>query len=377
MTDSRENRVIVVTPTGRDSALVGSLLKGAGIEAACANSVAAALRMAEEAVGAIVLADEALEPGMVTLMNQFREAQPAWSDVPIIVLTRRSTTEAAGSPFARLGPVAIIERPVGRRPLLSAIESALRSRARQYEAREQLIALKRAGEELRIANSMKDELLGLVSHELRTPLTGILGCASILQRRYEELPREDRALLLRDIDDHAVRLQRIIENMLTLSRAEAQAEAHSEPVLLQRTLPPRLEAMKPLRGSRTLQLSVPDDLPPVNANPVFVEQVVSNLVRNSEKYAAKGQPVEVSLAHIGDTVAITVADHGDHLTQQDVDRMFEVFYRDPERGLRTSGLGLGLPVCKRLTEVQGGSIQAHGRDGGGLEVTVRLPVALE
>jgi signal transduction histidine kinase len=372
-----EGRVILVTPTGRDAALVCALLGEAGINAASSANVPAALQLASEAVGAIVVADEALDRAAIAQLGRFREAQPAWSDVPVIILTRRTTPEVPEQSLAGLGQVSIIERPVRRRPFLSVIQSALRARARQYEAREQLVALRRVGDELRIANSMKDELLGLVSHELRTPLTGILGCASILLRRYEELPREDRRTLLRDIDDHAVRLQRIIENMLTLSRAEAKAEANTEPILLQRTVPPMLDAMKPLRGARSLHVSVAPALPPVMANAVFLEQVVSNLVRNSEKYAAPGEPVEVSLDEVDGMVAITVADRGAQLTARQVEQMFEVFYRDPEQELRTPGLGLGLPVCKRLTEVQGGTISAKPRAGGGLQVTVLLPIAVE
>jgi signal transduction histidine kinase len=237
--------------------------------------------------------------------------------------------------------------------------------------------LRRIGEELRSANSMKDELLGLVSHELRTPLTGILGCSHLLLRRFAQLSREDREMLLRDISDHGARLQRLIENMLVLSRAETAAETNTEPLLLQRVLPPVLEGMQPLEGRRQLQVWIEPGLPPVTANPVFVEQIVTNLIRNSEKYAAEDADVEVRLESAESSVAMTVADRGSQLTATEVNRMFDAFYRDPSGSPKASGLGLGLPVCKRLTEVQGGSISARPRPGGGLEVTVALPTARE
>lgn len=377
MTPADEQRIIVVAPTGRDADLIYGLLVDAGLSALVCPTVIAALGDAETAAGALVVADEALDLDAVRRFAQFRAEQPPWSDLPIIVLTRKGILHARHEFVSDIGQVSIIERPVGRRSLLTVVQTALRAPTRQYQAREQLAALQKLSEELHIANSLKDELLGLVSHELRTPLTGILGCASILRRHSEILQEQDRDTLLGDINDHAVRLQRIIENMLILSRAESSPEPTAEPTLLQRTLPAVLERMRPLRGSRELELNVAEDLPPVNANRVFVEQVVGNLVRNSEKYAAPGEPVEVTIEPRGEHVAITVADHGPELSTEQVRQMFEPFYRGPKHELTTAGIGLGLPVCKRLTEVQGGTIEARPRRGGGLEVTVAFDIVSE
>lgn len=372
-----EQRILIVAPTGRDAELISGLLAEAGLAAETYTTLDTAMEQAQLAVGALVVADEALSHDGVNRFAQFRAEQPAWSDVPIVVLTRKGVIQSRHELVGDLGQVSILERPVGRRSLLTVVQTALRARTRQYQAREQLEALRRLSDELHVANSMKDELLGLVSHELRTPLTGILGCASILRRHSQILEEGDRETLLGDINDHAVRLQRIIENMLILSRAETSHETASEPTLLQRTIPPALERMRPLRGARDLELTVARDLPPVNANAVFVEQVVGNLVRNSEKYAAIGQPIEVLIEPRDGRVAITVADHGPVLTAEHVRQMFEPFYRDPQHELTTAGVGLGLPVCKRLTEVQGGTIEARPRSGGGLEVTVEFMIAQE
>ena len=374
----QESRVLIVAPTGRDASLIANLLAGAGICSVECKTVEAALCDAERPAGAILLADEAWNPEASVRLQRFQEAQPAWSDLPVIVLTRRGESAEFDQPsLSELGQVSVIERPVGRRPLLTAVQAALRARARQYEARAQFAEMERIGQELRLANSHKDQLLGLVSHELRTPLTGILGGTNILLRRFQELGPADREVLLNDVSDQATRLQRIIENMLILSRAETTGDTNTEPVLLQRILPPLLRALTPLRGARELRLTVQPDLPPANVNPVFVEQIVANLIRNSEKYAAENEPVEVRLEAIDDLVAITVADRGSPLTESQITQMFDAFYRDPEHSARESGLGLGLPVCKRLTEVQGGSIRARPRPGGGLEVTVAFPSARE
>ena len=373
-----ESRVLIVAPTGRDAALIAKLLSDAGIYSSECKSVEAALYEAERDAGAILLADEALHSGATESFQRFRDAEPAWSEIPVLLLTRRGEPAESGGPsFGQLGQMTVIERPVGRRPLLTAVQAALRARDRQYEARAQFAEMERISEELRLANAHKDQLLGLVSHELRTPLTGILGGTNILLRRFDELKHVDREALLHDISDQATRLQRIIENMLILSRAEAAGDTITEPVLLQRFLPALCARLMPLGGSRELLLDVQPDLPPANVNPVFVEQVLVNLVRNSEKYAAENEQVEVRAKSIGDCVAITVADRGALLTQAQVDQMFDAFFRDPAQSARVSGLGLGLPVCKRLTEVQGGSVLARPRTGGGLAVTVTFPAAHE
>jgi signal transduction histidine kinase len=373
-----EGRVLVVAPTGRDAPLICRLVAAEGTPCEEFPTIPAALSEAASEVGAILLADEALDEHGVRAMNAFRAAEPPWSDLPVIVLTRRG--EAPESSYAllrELGQVSVIERPVGRRPLLSAVQAALRARERQYLARAQMAELQRIGEELQIANSMKDELLALVSHELRTPLTGILGCSQLLLRHSAGLAPDDKAALLRDIHEHGTRLQRVIENMLVLSRAETPADTNTEPILLQRVLPKLLEGMEELNGARRLSVALEPGLPPVVANQLFVEQVVTNLIRNSEKYSAEGAEIQVRVEGRQDGVAISVADRGQEFDQVQVDRMFEAFYRDPEHSPRVPGLGLGLPVCKRLTEAQGGSIAARPRDGGGLEVTVTLPVVVD
>jgi len=162
--------------------------------------------------------------------------------------------------------------------------------------------------------------------------------------------------------------------MLVLAQAETSETITLEPVLLQRVLPRLLAAMEPLQGNHQLKASFADNLPPVLANAAFVEQIVQNLVRNSEKYAAVGL-VEVSVSSQDAEVTISVADRGRIMQQEQVDQMLETFYRDPVSSRTVSGLGLGLPVCKRLAEVQHGSLVAHPRDGGGVVVTLTLQAA--
>jgi len=110
-------------------------------------------------------------------------------------------------------------------------------------------------------------------------------------------------------------------------------------------------------------------------NVVFFEQIIENVVRNAEKYSAEHQTVELVASCDGPDVSISISDRGRQFDQSHVEAMFETFYRDPETATRVAGLGLGLPVCRRLAEVQGGSVRASARAGGGITVTLTLPVA--
>jgi signal transduction histidine kinase len=332
----------------------------------------------QSGAGVLLIADEACADESIPLLYEALDQQPSWSDLPILLLTRAGSTPSAGDQnLTRLGNVTVIERPVGGGPLLTAIQSALRARLRQYEARQHLITLERNGEELRVAGSRKDELLGLVSHELRTPLTLILGAADILAKREQQLGPQVRRELVQEVVDNGARLRRIIENMLVLSKAESLAEVTLEPILLQRELPAWIASLAPLTGCTELQLNVPEDLPPVVANSAFLEQIIANLVRNSEKYASAGEPIELSGRVAEEAVEIQVRDRGRPYTEQEVMRMFESFYRDPATATRVSGLGLGLAVCRRLAEVQGSRIEARPRPGGGVTMLISLPIAHE
>ena len=308
MSIPRDFRVLVVAPTGRDATLMTSFLQERGIPSLDCGSVARAVPELENGAGALVLADEALADDDTQTLLATLNRQPSWSDLPTILLTLpRSGGQAAERRLGLFANVTVIERPVGANPLLTAVRAALRARQRQYELRDQLQRLEQTGEELRAANASKDELLALVSHELRTPLTLVLGAGKLLGRRIDALDIADRNELLGAIIHNGERLQRVIENMLVLAQAETSETITLEPVLLQRVLPRFLAAMEPLQGNHQLKASFADNLPPVLANAAFVEQIVQNLVRNSEKYAAVGF-VEVSVSSQDAEVTVSVAD---------------------------------------------------------------------
>lgn len=234
-------------------------------------------------------------------------------------------------------------------------------------------AQKQTEEGLREAAAAKDEFLGLVSHELRTPLTIIVGNARAL-RRFSGLSPEERSASIADIQGEAERLQRLIENMLTLSRVESQTVVLPEPVLLQRAIPGIVAAHA---GGRPVRVVISENLAPVSAEPLYVEQVLQNLLSNAIKYTPPGSEIEVRAGDAGEMVAVSVLDRGPGILPDEIDRVFEPFFRSGRTSSQVSGAGLGLSVCKRLVEAQGGRIWARQRESGGSEIGFSLPVYLD
>lgn len=223
------------------------------------------------------------------------------------------------------------------------------------------------------AAAAKDELLGLISHELRTPLTSILAAAYLVQHRAERLDQLDLAEVADDIQQEAVRMQGLVENMLVLPRIELGLAGDLEPILLQRELPAVIAAASKRNRGHPIEIIVADKVSPVVADPSYVAQIVENLVSNAAKYTAAGTPIEVQVSQSAEEVTVRVLDRGDGVAAEDIERLFDPYYRGPEQTRTSTGLGLGLRVCRRLVEAQGGRIWAANRDGGGLEVGFALP----
>jgi GAF domain-containing protein len=232
----------------------------------------------------------------------------------------------------------------------------------------------RIQEDLRKANEAKDEFLGLVSHELRTPVTTIYGGARLLRSRGDAIDADTRVSVLGDLEQEADRLRRIVEDLLVLARLELGAELHTEPVLAQHVAKSAVATFQRRHPNREVRLRV-EDIPPVLTTQSYLEQVLSNLLSNAGKYSPHDQPIDVSVVRGEDAAIISVCDRGPGLAEDELDRIFERFYRGAATATQASGAGIGLTVCKRLVEAHGGVISAQLREGGGLEVSFTVPYA--
>ena len=235
----------------------------------------------------------------------------------------------------------------------------------------------RVQEELRLANEAKDEFLGLVSHELRTPITTIYGGARLMRSRGDNLDPDSKQGVLDDIEHESERLHRIVEDLLVLARVELGQEVITEPVLVQRVAERTVSVLGKRKAGRQIDLDMSADLPPVRASSVYLEQVLRNLVNNADKYSPADETIEVTARQDGDVVVVSVLDRGPGIPAEELELIFERFYRSSGTAKQAGGAGIGLTVCKRLLEAQSGRIWARARDGGGLAISFSLPVYSE
>ena len=218
-------------------------------------------------------------------------------------------------------------------------------------------------EELARALMVKDEFLGMVSHELRTPITMILGNAYVLDKRRGSLTDEAEQTATSDILREAQRLQRIVDDLLTLARMEQQ-KLEFEPVALARLV----EATLREYPGRPAQYTAVDGASEaiVFGDEALMVQVLRNYLNNAEKYGGTGAATEVIVERDVHEATVRVLDRGRGISPEEAELLFEPFYRAAVPG-GAGGLGIGLSVCRRLIEAMGGRVWAAPRDGGGSE----------
>jgi heavy metal sensor kinase len=220
---------------------------------------------------------------------------------------------------------------------------------------------------------------GEASHQLRTPLTAMLGQMEVALRR-DRAPEEYRRVLASAVAQ-AGRLRQIVEALLFLARADAEAQLPDlETVDLVGWLPHHVaEAWKDHPRSNDLRLEPPErDALPVRAQPTLLGQAADNLIDNAFKYSVPGSPVRVALNSGAGWAAVAVQDEGPGIAAADVGRVFDPFFRTEEARRRgVAGLGLGLAVADRIVRAFGGRIEVRGGANNGCVFTILLPLCAE
>jgi PAS domain S-box-containing protein len=228
-------------------------------------------------------------------------------------------------------------------------------------------------EKLRKANAVKDEFLGMVSHELRTPVTTMYSGARLLLARFDELDDDVKRDVIRDVENESERLQLIIENLLALARQEEGHKMQPEPVSVKRAVDTALRRVSKQRPARRMEWESGEQPNYVSCVPIYLDLILRNVIDNADKYSPPDRPIEVRTESQNGVVLIKVRDHGPGVPEAEAEKIFDRFYRAAQTSKGTSGAGIGLAVCRRLAETQGGTIDMRNADGGGLEITVCLP----
>jgi two-component system, OmpR family, sensor histidine kinase KdpD len=224
----------------------------------------------------------------------------------------------------------------------------------------------------RRSEALKTALLDSVSHDLRTPLAAIRAAAGSMLDPEVSWTDAERAGALRTIDAEAERMNRLVRNLLDLSRIEGGAlrpelEPHDVDALVERVV----ERLAP---GETIQLDLPDDLPPVLVDDTYADEVLTNLIENAMRYG--GDLIRVAARRVPEEpfVELVVEDDGPGVADAELPHLFEKFYRvHGPRETTRHGMGIGLTVAQGLCQAMGGQMTAGRGELGGLAVRVRLP----
>ena len=233
--------------------------------------------------------------------------------------------------------------------------------------------------EARAAEQMRVDFVANASHELRTPLSTLIGYTETLRERTLELDGDTQERFLSIVHDEARRMQRVVEDLISLSRIEAEKfTTPTEAADLEQLIEVSVESAKRMADERQSELvtSIAPDLPPIAADASQILQVLDNLITNALRYGEPGTPVKVSATLEDEMVHVSVIDRGEGIAPEHIKRLTERFYRvDTSRSRSLGGTGLGLSIVKHIVERHRGRLTIESELGKGTAVHVLLPVA--
>ena len=407
--DPAPGPALILAPTGRDGAIVASILARAGVSAEVVPDFAAAAAKAHDAAGLVVAEEAFLKLGRSQLM-QWIEAQPPWSDFPIILLRARGAAETPQIQglIEELGNVTMLERPLHPMTLVAAARSAARARGRQREAEHAAEFLERAVEErtaeLAAANrqlvaqieererveavlrqSQRLEAVGQltsgVAHDFNNLLTVILGSLQFLERDETDAKTRRRLDMMRTAAERGAKLT---AQLLAFSRRQ---RLEPKPVDLNETVASMRDLLQStMGGSVRLETVFQPGLWPALVDPTQIELIILNLAINARDAMEVGGGLTVETANVilpegarrpeeppaGDYVAVTVSDTGSGMPEEVRARVFEPFFTTKPVG---KGSGLGLSQVLGFAQQSGGGVRIDTRSGEGTSVKVFLPRA--
>jgi signal transduction histidine kinase/CheY-like chemotaxis protein len=415
-TDQLETRVLVLAPIGRDAQAASQHLADSKLDSVvCADTDDLLIKLGEGAAAALVT-EEAFLRGGTQALEKWVASQPPWSDFPFIVLTSRATSAAAQAYRMRLleslGNVSLLERPLNAVTLMSAIQSAMRARRRQYEVQDHLFdrenfaaqledqvrertrQLEQANEQLRreiaerrqveaaLQQAQKMEVIGQmtggVAHDFNNLLTAVLGNLELATRRGKD---ENIERYLEGATQAAQRGAKITSQLLAFSRTQ---RLQTEPIDLNAIVTEMGDLLfRTIGATVRIETVLERRLWQANADPSQIESVILNLAVNARDAMPdggrltittanapaqdKGKPAELSP---GDYVTVSVSDTGTGMTEEVLRKAFEPFFTTKPVG---SGTGLGLSQVYGIAKQSGGTVTMDTRLGKGTTVRVYLP----
>jgi two-component system sensor histidine kinase KdpD len=226
----------------------------------------------------------------------------------------------------------------------------------------------------RQTEKLHSALLNSISHDLKTPLVSITGALSTLLDNKSKLDARQQTELLRTACIESERLNRIVNNILDMTRTESGVLIISKkPCDFRDFIGACLEQLKDKIGSRNIKTNIPDNIPEVPVDFPYMLKALLNVIDNALKYSPDGSPIEIEASFAGDKVRVSVRDYGCGIANDDLGRIFDKFYR-AQRAQNIPGTGLGLSISKNIIEAHGGYIRAENIPGQGAVFIIELPL---
>ena len=405
-------RAIILAPLGRDSTLALMMLNEAGFSGIAAPNLLSLCDELEQGAGLLIIAAEALHGVGLEPLLEYLQQQPAWSDLPIVLLTHHGGTEQNASSHlsARLGNITLLERPFHPVTLISLVTTALRGRRRQYEARDRLIDLSQS--ELRLQSTLETleqqveertaqlrsneealrqsqkmeavgQLTGGIAHDFNNMLTGIIGSLELLRRRLARGRLDDLDSLIDLGVTSANRAAGLTHRLLAFSRRQS---LDSKPVEINQLVTSMGELLqRSLNESIVLDMQLSGQLWTAEADPNQLESALLNLALNARDAMPDGGRlvVETRNRHLdnvftaaygtltpGDYVELSVIDTGCGMPENVISRAFDPFFTTKPIG---QGTGLGLSMIYGFARQSHGHVILHSEVGKGTTVSLFLP----
>ncbi|WP_288096035.1 MULTISPECIES: response regulator [Pseudomonas] len=410
--EATSERAIILAPLGRDGQIALMLLREAGFDGVVSAGLIELCRELEQGAGLLLISAEALLGIDLDPLLGLIEQQPAWSDLPIVLLTHHGGPEQ--NPASRFGPqlgnVTFLERPFHPETLISLVTTALRGRRRQYEARDRLIDLSQS--ELRLQNTLETleqqveertaqlrhneevlrqsqkmeavgQLTGGIAHDFNNMLTGIIGSLELLRRRLARGRTEDLDSLIDLGVTSANRAAGLTHRLLAFSRRQS---LDSKPVEMNNLVISMGELLqRSINESICLEMQLSEHLWVAEADPNQLESALLNLVINARDAMPDGGKLVVRTANQqldarfteahsnlkpGDYVVLSVTDNGCGMPQSTISRAFDPFFTTKPIG---QGTGLGLSMIYGFSKQSRGHVAIQSEVGQGTTVSLFLP----
>jgi len=364
----------VHAPYGRDAAMICQVLVRSGITARICATIEEVCTNLEGNPGAVLISDEALTPSKISALSRVLSLQPPWSDVPLIITTSGGEATAGSRKrleiLGPLGNFSLLERPLKTATLVSAVQSAIRARRRQYQLQAHVVERERLVQELERSNEDLAQFAHVVSHDLQAPIRMVKIFSELLAERYRSQLDSTADEFIDTIQEGVSAMEALVRTLLNYATV-GQGPMTRERVGLESIVHAVVTTLQPAIEEAKAEISH-SYLPTVQCDGVLLQQLVQNLVSNALKYAGSGTPrVKITAKESEKEWTVSVHDNGPGIPADSQESIFMPLKR--LHGGEISGTGMGLAVCKKIVERHGGRIWVESRPGTGSTFFFTLP----